>query len=59
MKINLRELMEREGIYQIRHYLQGRISVTLTDGRIGVAEDFSEALAKAKRPDADSVRRAA
>lgn len=57
--MNLSEIMEREGIYQIRRYLVGRFSVTLDDGRIGVGQDVGEALVKAKRPDADSVREAA
>lgn len=57
--MNRESFMEREGIHQIRHYLAGRYSVTLHDGRIGVGQTVDEALAKAKRPDADSVRRAA
>lgn len=57
--MNLSEIMEREGIYQIRRYLVGRFSVTLDDGRIGVGQDVGEALVKAKRPNADSVELAA
>lgn len=57
--MNRETFMEREGIYQIRHYLSGPFSVTLHDGRIGVGRTVDEALAKAKAPDADSVREAA
>lgn len=47
--------MEREGIYQIRFYRVGRISVTLHDGRIGVGATVGEALANAKQEGAQSV----
>lgn len=46
---NLSALMEREGIYQVRRYLEGRFTVRLHDGRSGIGGSVREALQAAKR----------
>lgn len=54
--MNLTALIEREGIAKIERYIN-RYSVVLNDGRLGIGATVGEALAKAKAPDADNVRR--
>ena len=56
--IDLTAIMQREGIDKIERY-PGRYSVVLNDGRLGIGKTVGEALAKAKAPDADNVRRLA
>lgn len=56
--VNLTEIMRRERIAKIEAY-PGRFSVILYDGRLGIGKTVGEALAKAKAPDADNVRRLA
>ena len=47
--VNLSAIMEREGIYQVRRYLEGRFTVQLHDGRSGIGGSVGEALSNAKR----------
>ncbi len=49
---------EREGIFKIER-TAGRFLVVLMDGRAGAAATVGEALAKAQKPDAINVRKAA
>jgi hypothetical protein len=56
--VNLTEIMRREGIAKVEDYLT-HFSVVLKDGRFGVARTVGQALAKAKKPNAQNVRRIA
>jgi deoxyxylulose-5-phosphate synthase len=56
--VNLTEIMRREGIAKIEDYVV-RFSVILKDGRMGIAETVGQALAKARKPDAENVRKIA
>lgn len=47
--VNLSEIMEREGIYQIRCYKAGFFSVILHDDRRGDGQTVGEALSNAQR----------
>jgi hypothetical protein len=53
---DLTALMQRENIAKVETYLH-LFSVVLKDGRFGVGETVGEALDKAKKPDAENVRR--
>jgi hypothetical protein len=56
--VDLTGLMQRENIAKVERFAH-RFSVVLMDGRIGIGASVGEALDKAKRPDAENVRRAA
>lgn len=56
--IDLTAIIRRDGIAKIEDYLT-HFSVVLKDGRLGIGKSVGEALAKAKAPDADNVRRLA
>lgn len=56
--VDLTSIMHREQIAKIERFPRV-FSVVLMDGRIGIGPTVGEALTKAKKPDADNIRRMA
>jgi hypothetical protein len=60
LDVNLTAIFERDGIRKIERYKAlGKFSVTLRDGRIGIAETVGDALEAALQPNAENVGRLA